>query len=300
MNQQTSHIILHVERAANDLRRGQPVILRLEDGASLLVASGEYMPQEKHITDGAHPAVKLMKIGGLLPQAVILETPKSGQGDFLAVTEAEIQAYPAQLAASLEQVSEARVPLEDAQEAKIVAFRPRFGHQEHLAIVVGEPQKDEAAYVRLHSSCITGDVLGSLRCDCGNQLRHALAIIGERKSGAVLYLSQEGRGISIANKLRAYQLQDEGMDTVEANEALGFLADERDFAVAAEMLKQLGISKVVLLTNNPGKMKALAAHGIEVVRREPVITEANVHNRKYLDTKAEKLGHHLKDSHGQH
>ncbi|HEU5046288.1 MAG TPA: GTP cyclohydrolase II [Rickettsiales bacterium] len=298
MNKQTSHIILHVERAANDLRRDQPIILVREGGARFLVSAGEYAPPEADcVQDSAHPAVKLMKIGGLLPKAVLQAVPQE-QGDFLSVTEAEIQDYPAQLAASLEKVSEANVPLEDAEQARIVAFRPRFGHQEHLAIIIGEPQKDEAAYVRLHSSCITGDVLGSLRCDCGDQLRQALAIIGERKSGAVLYLNQEGRGISIANKLRAYQLQDEGMDTVEANEALGFLADERDFAVAAEMLKQLDITKVVLLTNNPGKMKALAAQGIEVVRREPVVTEANAHNRKYLDTKASKMGHHLKDKHG--
>lgn len=294
MNKITSHIILHVERAASDLRRGQPVVMKRHE-ESLLVTAGEYLEGSEYIVDNSHPAVKLMKISGLLPKAVVEKIHKDLPGDFLCVTDEEVDKYPMELASSLQMISKANVPLNGAENASIIAFRPRFGHQEHLAVIIGEPDKDDAPYVRLHSSCITGDVLGSLRCDCGNQLQKSLEIISARGNGIILYLSQEGRGISIANKLRAYELQDGGMDTVEANEALGFLADERDFALAAQMLKQLGIDRIVLMTNNPEKIKALMAHDIKVLRREPIITEINVHNHRYLDTKASRLGHHLKD-----
>ncbi len=295
MSDKHSQIILQVERAASDLRRGQSVIISGIKGKNIRVAAGEYKKGKDVITDSNHPAVKLMKIAGLLPDAVIEKDAAGSSDNLLEVTAQAIADYPLALASGIEKISEARVPLKDAGETTIIAFRPRFGHQEHLAIVVGEPQKQAAPYVRIHSSCITGDVLGSLRCDCGNQLHKALMIIGKQKNGIILYLSQEGRGISIANKLRAYELQDEGMDTVEANEALGFLPDERDFAVAAEMLRSIGLHKVTLITNNPEKIKALARYGIEVVRREPVVTETNMHNRRYLKTKASKLGHHLKD-----
>jgi len=239
--------------------------------------------------------VKLLKIAGLLPQAIIGKVSANHAKDLLTVTSDAIAHYPKALAVSLQRISEAHVPLKNAENARVIAFRPRFGHHDHLAIIIGEPEKQAAPYVRLHSSCVTGDVLGSLRCDCGNQLQKALEIANKNKHGVILYLSQEGRGIDIANKLRAYALQDQGMDTVEANESLGFLADERNFAVAAEMLKQLGISRLILMTNNPAKIKALAEYGIEVVRREPLVTEKNIHNKKYLDTKALKFGHHLKD-----
>lgn len=293
MNDASAHIILQVERAASDLRRGQSVLLLSKKG-NFVVTAGEYKEEEKAVTDSSHPAVRLMKLAGLLPRAVITQE-KEGNADLLGVTEDAITEYPAALAASLGKVSEASVPLQTAEKARVIAFRPRFGHQEHLAIVVGNPAKNDAPYVRLHSSCITGDVLGSLRCDCGTQLQKSLEMINRHKDGAIIYLSQEGRGISIANKLRAYELQDQGMDTVEANEKLGFLADERDYAVAAEMLRQLGLTRIVLITNNPAKIKALAAHGIEVVRREPVIAETTAYNTKYLDAKALKMGHHLKE-----
>ena len=289
MNNPSSYSILQVERAAEDLRRGQSVIVSYQ-GQKALITADEYRQADNAISDGHHPAVKLLKIAGLLPQAVI-EDASLAPEHALIVTEEAISYYPQALAAALEKVSQANVPLPYVGNARIIAFRPRFGHQEHLAILVGVPEKQDAPYVRLHSSCITGDVLGSLRCDCGTQLHKALEMIGTQQHGAILYLSQEGRGISIANKLRAYALQDQGMDTVEANEALGFFADERDFSVAVEMLKQLGLQKIVLMTNNPAKIKALAAQGIEVLRREPLVTETTEHNRKYLTTKAAKMGH---------
>ncbi len=166
-----------------------------------------------------------------------------------------------------------------------------MGHEEHLAVIVGDINSVQAPLVRLHSSCVTGDIFASLRCDCGPQLHMALRAIAQEGVGAVLYLSQEGRGIGIANKLRAYALQDAGMDTVEANLALGFEADERDFAIAAGMLKQLGINAVTLLTNNPLKQEELAKYGITVAARRDVSTRPTQQNKAYLDTKAVKMGH---------
>ncbi len=294
MNKPTSHTILQVERAASDLRRGQTVIYIDKSKKSFLLTAGEYAPDKTSITGGQHPAVKLMKLAGLLPQAVIKKMPKNTDS-FLSVTQEAIEKYPAALAASLEKVSEAHVPLKFAENTRVIAFRSRFGHEEHLAVVIGEPKKQAAPVVRLHSSCVTGDLFGSLRCDCGGQLQKSLEIISKQKAGVILYLSQEGRAIGIANKLRAYNLQDNGLDTVEANEKLGFAPDERDFAIGAEMLKQLGLKRITLLTNNPEKIKALAAYGIEVVRREPIVTKTTVHNRHYLNTKATKLGHRLKE-----
>jgi GTP cyclohydrolase II len=289
MKSQSSRIILEVERAISDLRRGQPVLVSGWDKKLLLVTPGEYKQDIPFITDANHPAVKLMKIAGLLPGAVIEEP--ADIDNLLTVSAEAIAQYPEMLAESVQKVSEAYVPLAHFGTAHVIAFRPRFGHEEHLVVIFGDIKTKETPYVRVHSSCVTGDVFGSLRCDCGNQLHKAMEIIKEQGAGIILYLSQEGRGIGIANKLRAYQLQSAGMDTVEANVALGFEADERDFALAAAILKQLSINQVVLITNNPAKIEALDHKGIKVVKREPIITDTNIHNQRYLDTKAEKLNH---------
>jgi len=288
MSKDLAQIILTVERAASDLRRKNIVKLIMQNKQILLIKSGEYFAVGEKLDPFDHPAVKLMKIAGLLPIAVIAE---AAEGDFLSVEEAAINQYPQDLAACLEKVSEAKVPLKNAESARIIAFRPKFGHDEHLAIIIGDPASEPAPWVRVHSSCVTGDVLASLRCDCGNQLQKAIAMMSEKGAGVLLYLSQEGRGIGIANKLRAYCLQDGGLDTLQANEALGFAGDERDFAVAAKMLKQLGIAKISLLTNNPLKITALGDLGIQIVERIPLISEKNIHNENYLLTKAEKMGH---------
>jgi GTP cyclohydrolase II len=290
MKPASSHAILEVERAISDLRRGQAVLLLGGPEGPVRVRSWEHSPEENAIDDARHPAVRLMKFAGLLPRAVV-EREAGGREGMLSVSAQAIAQYVPALAASLMRVSEAPMPLKGAENARVIAFRPRFGHEEHLAVVVGDPQKQLAPYVRIHSSCVTGDVFGSLRCDCGNQLRKAVDIIAGAGSGAILYLSQEGRGIGIASKLRAYGLQDTGLDTVEANLALGFAPDERDFALAASMLKELGIFRVTLLTNNPDKVKALSTHGIEVLERVPLVIEANSYNERYLDTKALKMGH---------
>jgi GTP cyclohydrolase II len=189
-------------------------------------------------------------------------------------------------------VTRARVPLEDAEHTELVAFRSEDGGPENYAIVIGEPRRDRPVLMRLHSECFTGDLLGSLKCDCGPQLRGAIKAIAKAGGGIVLYLAQEGRGIGIINKLRAYRLQDQGFDTLEANERLGFEAEERLYGVAAKMLKLLGFRSVKLMTNNPDKIAGLKAEGIAVTKRMPHKMGENAHNRFYLATKA-KAGHLL-------
>jgi GTP cyclohydrolase II len=284
------HAILEVERAASDLRRGQAVLLTQNGKPPLRVRSGEHEPNAPFTADADHPAVQLMKHAGLLPHAVVEEL-KDSEDDLLRVSAEAIARYPAALAESLEKVSEATVPLKGADKARVIAFRPRFGHEEHLAVIIGEPEKQKAPLVRIHSSCVTGDVFGSLRCDCGPQLQRAVEEIQASGGGAIIYLSQEGRGIGIANKLRAYALQDKGMDTVEANEALGFAPDERNFALAGRILKEIGLKRVTLLTNNPEKVAALGTYGIAVEKRLSLVTPSNPYNARYLDTKVTKLGH---------
>jgi GTP cyclohydrolase II len=190
-------------------------------------------------------------------------------------------------------VAEAAVPMEGAEDARVVAFRAPDSGIEHLAILVGRPETAAAPLVRLHSECFTGDLLGSLRCDCGPQLKEAIRRMGEDGAGVLLYLAQEGRGIGLVNKLRAYALQDRGLDTLDANRALGWGADERNFLVAATMLESLGVRRVRLLTNNPAKVAALSACGIEVVSREGLSFSPNGVNDHYLATKARRFGHLL-------
>lgn len=236
--------------------------------------------------------VTLSKLSRLLPAAVIAAANATEHDkEVVKVQAAEIENYMKQAGQSLELVSEARVPLEGAENTRILAFRPRDGGIEHLAIVVGEPDLSQPVLIRLHSECFTGDLLGSLRCDCGNQLRGAITEMARAGSGILLYLAQEGRGIGLVNKLRAYRLQDAGFDTVDANFQLGFDSDERSYLPAAQMLRLQGISKVRLMTNNPLKVDALARHGIEVTERVPHVFASNQHNRGYLRTKALKSGH---------
>ncbi len=178
----------------------------------------------------------------------------------------------------------------DAQQ-EIVAFRPSDGGVEHLAVIIGTPAPDQAVLARLHSECFTGDLLGSLRCDCGEQLRGAIAAIVEAGAGVLLYLAQEGRGIGLVNKLRSYQLQDRGADTLEANQQLGFDADERIYLPAAEMLRGLGFRRVRLMTDNPDKVAALTRCGIAVEERVAHAFPSNGHNEFYLATKARRFGH---------
>ncbi len=244
-------------------------------------------------------AVDLAKLARLLPAALLVIRDLGGQAprswaaaqDVPTLATSEIGEYRFAGARTLARVAEARLPLAGAENTRVIAFRPGDGGLEHLALVIGEPRHDDSVLVRLHSECFTGDLLGSLRCDCGDQLRGAIAAIHEAGRGVLLYLSQEGRGIGLVNKLRAYQLQDRGADTAEANEQLGFDADERIYLPAASMLRQLGFSQVRLLTNNPDKVAALARCGITVAERVPHTFPSNAHNDFYLATKAHRFGH---------
>ena len=255
-------------------------------------------PRTRALAERAQPgdevaaaAVELCKLAGLLPAAICL--PPARYAAPIIVGLAAVREYRQLEASSLRPVSEARVPLADAENVRVVAFRPADGGPEQFAIIVGEPEEVEAPLCRMHSECFTGDLLGSLRCDCGDQLRGAIRRMADEGAGVLLYLAQEGRGIGLANKLRAYALQDGGLDTVDANTQLGFEPDERQFWAAATMLRQLGIGRVRLLTNNPAKMRLLAGQGVEVVGRVPHVFEANEHNHGYLLTKAQRSGHLL-------
>lgn len=176
---------------------------------------------------------------------------------------------------------------------KLIAYKQLSTNEEHFALVKGEWKEDEPVMVRVHSSCITGDILGSLRCDCGDQLHNAMKMVQKEGKGVILYMMQEGRGIGFLNKLRAYKLQEEGMDTVDANLALGFKADQRDFGIGAQILRDLNISKMKLITNNPKKRAALNGYGLEIVENIPIQIIPNKFNQKYLDTKRDKMGHEL-------
>jgi GTP cyclohydrolase II len=230
----------------------------------------------------ARAALALAGSAGLLPALWLLdpavETAASVDSDDLAG-----------LAANVVLLARARLPLEDMPETQVIAFRSADG-EEHVALVIGA-FGGQPPLVRLHSECLTGDVFGSLKCDCGPQLREALRLIGAAGGGVLLYLRQEGRGIGLANKLRAYALQDRGLDTVEANQRLGFADDEREYAAAAAMLRAIGIDRVRLLTNNPAKQAGLSAAGIEVVERVAHHMPANPHNADYLAVKRSKSGH---------
>ena len=275
------------------------VIRNLADPAASLGAEPPGLgPEPASAEPGALAAVTLAKLADLLPAALVLWlVPAEAalarrRADFAVVDMTAVLNRRAAIAA-LERVAEARVPLENAENARLIAFRPGDGGSEHLAIVIGTLQRDMPVLVRLHSECFTGDRLGSLRCDCGEQLRAAIAAIAQAGGGVLLYLAQEGRGIGLVNKLRAYELQDAGFDTIDANEQLGFDADERVYQPAAEMLRQLAVKSVRLLTNNPDKVAALERYGIVVAERVPHVFPANGHNERYLRTKATRSGHFL-------
>ncbi len=250
---------------------------------------------------GEAAAVGLAKMARLLPATVVVSISESStfdtagwaaRHDIQLVDGGDVFQHERTTARTLKRVSDAAVPLEGAENARVIAYRPQDGGVEHLAIVIGEPGVGgKPALVRLHSECFTGDLLGSLRCDCGDQLRGAISAIGKAGEGVLLYLAQEGRGIGLVNKLRAYTLQDGGLDTLDANEELGFDADERVYLPAAQMLKDLGLEKIKLLTNNPHKVDALSTFGIDVVERVTHAFPANKHNERYLEVKKAKGGH---------
>lgn len=235
-------------------------------------------------------ALALAKSAQLLP--AVLLVPAHAPAGLTVLGPGQVLAHLAGEAA-LAPVAAAHLPLAAAERSRLHIFRPDDGGAEHYAIEIGDPPRDAPVLARLHSACFTGDVLGSLKCDCGPQLQAALAAMGQAGAGVLLYLNQEGRGIGLANKMRAYALQNQGFDTVEANHRLGFEDDERDFRIGAGLLKRLGFAAARLMTNNPRKVAMLEGHGIAVAERVPLIAPRNRFNTGYLDTKAEKSGHLL-------
>ncbi|MDN3524816.1 GTP cyclohydrolase II RibA [Halomonas sabkhae] len=274
-----------------------------DEGLPEALAEGEIPSHEARLpaTPAERVALGMLRRGQLVPVA-LAATPRAGgeverlvaDGTLLALDAREAEVALANLGRELTRVSEARVPLADAEVTRFILFREGDGMREHLAVVIGEPQAwPEPVPIRLHSACLTGDLFASLLCDCGEQLRNAVRDIHALGGGVLLYLDQEGRGIGMANKLRAIGLQEAGLDTLDADACLGFGHDERGYASAVAMLHQLGIQRVQLLTNNPRKLAALTEAGIEVTKRQAVYGRVNEHNRAYLTTKAGRSGHWL-------
>lgn len=268
-------------------------------GAGVIANLGPAVPASR----ADHAALTLMRRALLIPSALTARVaPRSraeidamvASGALLSVDAARAERCFESACGLLKRISEARIPLADHIESRFILFREPDGLREHIAVVIGDPEQwQDAVPVRLHSACLTGDLFGSLRCDCGEQLRNGVAAIDALGGGALLYLAQEGRGIGLANKLRAYALQDEGLDTFDADHMLGFGEDERRYRVAVDMLAALDIHRVQLLTNNPVKVAALIEGGIDVADRHGLYGRLTGENRRYLRAKSSRAGHML-------
>lgn len=253
-------------------------------------------------------AIDLARLAGFEPAGVLVEIMNDDGSmarlpqlkkvaekfDFKLISIKDLIEYRVKRDSLIEEIVSVDMPTKYGH-FKLVAFQEKNTTNEHLALIKGSWEKDEPVLVRVHSSCFTGDILGSLRCDCGDQLHAAMQMVEKEGKGAILYMSQEGRGIGLLNKLKAYRLQEQGMDTVEANLHLGFQMDQRDYGVGAQILRHLGITKLRLISNNPKKRVGLIGYGLEIVENVPVEVHPNPHNERYLQTKRDKLGHEILD-----
>ncbi len=248
----------------------------------------------------ADMAAQLLRSAKLIPAALFVRLPLrdvaaqdrfARQHNMMIVESRDIDQYSHEAASFVNIAARARVPLAVSEDAEIVMFRAEIGGEEHFAVLIGDGANSDTPLVRLHSQCITGDILGSLKCDCGDQLQAAMQLMADSGGGILVYLAQEGRDIGLLNKMRAYALQDNGLDTVDANHALGFDTDERLFLPAARILQALDVSKIQLITNNPDKISQLEQHGITVTARVPLVLATNPHNHNYLKTKKTRTGH---------
>jgi GTP cyclohydrolase II len=259
-------------------------------------AKSNHVVASKPASAEARAAIDLVKLAQVLPAVLVADTTPTIASSFdprlIMVQAKALTRFRAEAAHALSIAGEAYVPLNSGVRTRFVVFRDALG-DDPVAVIVGTPDLSKPVPVRIHSACLTGDVFGSRRCDCGDQLRLALARLQETGGGIILYLAQEGRGVGLANKMRTYKLQDAGLDTVDANTTLGFDDDERDYGVAVRMLQMLGCTRVVLLTNNPAKLEGLSKAGIEIAGRMPIETPINADNRRYLTAKAARAGHQL-------
>ena len=268
--------------------------------------------QNNHLTDSdftiiaenagslADMAAQLLRSVKLIPAGLFVRLPLrdvaaqdrfARQHNMMIVESRDLDQHSHEAASFVKIVARARVPLAVSEDSEIVMFRAEIGVEEHFAVLIGTGANSDTPLVRLHSQCITGDILGSLKCDCGEQLQAAMHLMAENGGGILVYLAQEGRDIGLMNKMRAYALQDNGLDTVDANHVLGFNTDERLFLPAARILQALDVSKIRLITNNPDKINQLEQYGINVMERVPLALDANPHNRHYLKTKQNRTGH---------
>lgn len=291
----TVHALIDPATKAEDLGRpGHIFPLRAKKGGVLRRAGHTEATIDLARLAGFEPAGVLVEImnddGSMARLPQLLEIAK--KFDFRIISIKDLIEFRLKTDSLIEEVVRVDMPTRWGH-FKLIAFKEKNSSNEHLALVKGEWQKDEPVLVRVHSSCFTGDILGSLRCDCGEQLHKAMEAVEKEGRGAVLYMNQEGRGIGLVNKLKAYKLQEQGMDTVEANLHLGFPMDKRDYGIGAQILRSLGITKLKLLSNNPQKRAGLLGYGIEIVETVPIVGTTNPHNEKYLLTKRNKLGHSL-------
>jgi 3,4-dihydroxy 2-butanone 4-phosphate synthase/GTP cyclohydrolase II len=291
----TVRVLIDPRSSQDDLvMPGHMFPLRARDGG-VLVRAGQ-----------TEATVDLCRLAGLYPAGVLCEIMNSdgtmarrptlrrfaARHKFKIVSVKDLIAYRMRTERLVERVTEARLPTEYG-EFRIIAYKSAIDPAEHIALVMGDITTPEPVLVRVHDQCVTGDAFGSRRCDCGEQMQLAMSRIAQEGRGLFLYMRQEGRGIGLHNKLRAYALQDQGLDTVEANEALGFPADRRDYGIGMQILVDLGVQKMRLLTNNPVKRAGLEGYGLEVVERIPIVVVPNPHNIRYLETKRRKMGHDL-------
>jgi 3,4-dihydroxy 2-butanone 4-phosphate synthase/GTP cyclohydrolase II len=298
---QTVRVLVDPKTRFDDIvMPGHMFPLRARDGG-VLVRAGQ-----------TEATIDLCRLAGLYPAGVLCEIMRAdgtmarlphlkrfaARHNLKIISVNELIRYRLRRDKLVERVAEATLPL-PMGSFTVIAYRSIIDPDEHVALVMGDISTPEPVLVRVHSQCVTGDVFGSLRCDCGAQLEESLKRIAEEGRGVVVYMRQEGRGIGLHNKLRAYALQDDGMDTVEANQALGFPADRRDYGIGMQILVDLGVREMRLLTNNPGKRAGLEGYGLKVVERVPIITKPNPHNVRYLETKRTKLGHLLRVEDGK-